>query len=310
MSNKPGKHRKNASAALFFALSSRKLLNWMPDEMYLSAMWLTYFHKRFDWKNPQTFNEKIQWLKARDRNPLYPTLVDKLAVRQFIRDAVGEDALIPLVGGPWNSFDEIDFTRLPERFVLKTTHDSGGVVLCRDKVTFDRQAAREKIERSLKRNYYWSGREWPYRNITPRIIAEQYMEGESGGELLDYKFMMFGGEHRCAFVCSNRFAGSKLNVTFFDPDWNRMPFERHYHADPQALPKPACYDEMIRISKKLSEGLPFVRVDLYEVAGRVYCGEITLYPGSGMETFQPESWDYTLGSWIDLKKYFTQEFPN
>jgi len=310
MSSKPGKQKKNASAALFFALSSRKLLNWMPDEWYLSAMWFTYFHRKFDWKNPQTFNEKIQWLKAKDHNPLYPTLVDKFAVRQFIRDAVGEECLIPLVGGPWKCFDEIDFSRLPERFVLKTTHDSGGVVLCRDKASFDMQAAREKIERSLKRNYYWGGREWPYRNITPRIIAEQYMEGESGGELLDYKFMMFGGEHRCAFVCSNRFAGSKLNVTFFDPDWNRMPFERHYHADPQTLPKPACYDEMIRISKKLSAGLPFVRVDLYEVAGRAYCGEITLYPGSGMETFQPEDWDYKLGEWIDLRKYFPKEFQD
>lgn len=297
-----------ASGVVFFALSNRKLLNWMPDRLYLSAMWRAYFHKKFDWKNPRSFNEKIQWLKANDHNPLYPALADKFAVRAYIQNAVGAEYLIPLVGGPWDSFDEIDFSLLPERFVLKTTHDSGGVVLCPGKSSFDMQSAREKIEKSLKRNYYWGGREWPYRDITPRIIAEAYMEGASGGELLDYKFMMFGGEPRCSFVCSNRFAGSKLNVTFFDPDWKRMPFERHYHADPQELPKPACYEEMLRLARRLSEGLPFVRVDLYEINNRVYCGEITLYPGSGMETFQPESWDYTLGEWIDLKKFFPHRF--
>jgi hypothetical protein len=306
--NKHEKPVRSASAAVFFALSARKLLNWMPDRLYLSTMWRAYFHRKFDWKHPRSFNEKIQWLKVNDRNPLYPTLADKFAVREYIKNAIGEEYLIPLVGGPWSSFDEIDFSRLPERFVLKCTHDSGGVVICRGKDSFDQKAARAKIEKSLRRNYYWGGREWPYRDIKPRIIAEAYMESASGGELLDYKFMMFGGEPRCSFVCSNRFAESELNVTFFDPDWNRMPFERHYHADPQALPKPACYDDMIRVARRLSEGLPFVRVDLYEINGRAYCGEITLYPGSGLETFQPIEWDYKLGEWIDLKKFFPDEF--
>lgn len=308
MTKKTDRPKRNASAALFFALSARGLLNWMPDRAYLSALWLAYYHKKLDWKNPKSFNEKIQWLKTNDRNPLYPVLADKFAVRQYISDTIGEDYLIPLVGGPWNSFDEIDFAALPERFVLKTTHDSGGVVICPDKAAFDHAQAKEKIEKSLRRNYYWGGREWPYRDISPRIIAEAYMENESRGELLDYKFMMFGGEHRCAFVCSNRFLGGKLNVTFFDPAWNRMPFERHYRADTQPFARPACYDEMIRVSRRLSEGLPFVRVDLYEIGGRVYCGEMTLYPGSGMETFQPEEWDYRLGEWLDLKTLFPEKF--
>lgn len=303
---KPVRH---ASAACFFALSNRGLLRWMPARMYLSALWRAYFHKKLDWNNPRSFNEKIQWLKVYDKNPLYPTLADKFAAREFIRQVIGEEYLIPLVGGPWESFDEIDFSALPERFVLKTTHDSGGVVICRGKDEFDLQSAREKLEKSLKRNYYWGGREWPYRDIKPRIIAEVYMENASCGELPDYKFMMFGGEHRCAFVCTNRFLGNKLNVTFFDPDWNRMPFERHYHADPQTLQKPASYDEMIRVANKLSEGLPFLRVDLYEVDGRVYCGELTLYPGSGLETFQPEEWDDRLGEWLELECFFPEMFP-
>ncbi len=308
MPKKDDHPRRTASAALFFALSARGLLNWLPDKDYLSMLWLSYFHKKLNWKNPRSFNEKIQWLKVFDHNPLYPTLADKYAVRDYIRNVIGEQYLIPLVGGPWCSFDEIDFSTLPNQFVLKCTHDSGGVVVCTDKATLDLAGARAKIKKSLARNYYWGGREWPYRDICPRIIAEAYMENESRGELLDYKFMMFGGEHRCAFVCSNRFLGGKLNVTFFDPDWNRMPFERYYHADPQDLPRPACYDEMIKIARRLSEGLPFARVDLYEIDGRVYCGEITLYPGSGMETFQPEDWDDKLGEWIDLKRYFPQMF--
>lgn len=306
-SDRPAWH---ASAAIFFALSSRYLLNWMPDQLYLSAMWRAYFHKKLDWENPKSFNEKVQWLKVKDRNPLYPTLVDKYAVRAWIADKIGEEYLIPLIGGPWNSFDEIDFEALPERFVLKCTHDSGNVVICHDKHTFDFAAAKERIEKSLLRNYYWSGREWPYQYVQPRIIAEQYMESESSGELLDYKFLMFGGVHRCVFVCSNRFAGSKLNVTFFDPDWNRLPFERHYHADPQALPRPDCYAEMIRVAETLAKDLPLMRVDLYEINHKPYFGEMTLYPGSGMETFQPEEWDVRLGDWIELKKFFPKEFKS
>lgn len=302
--------QRTASAAVFFALSSRKLLNWLPDQAYLSAMWRAYFHKKLNWKNPKSFNEKIQWLKVKDRNPLYPTLVDKFAVRDWIASKIGDSYLVPLVGGPWNRFDEIDFSALPDRFVLKCTHDSGNVVICHGKQSFDVAAAKAKIDKSIKHNYYWGGREWPYQYVQPRIIAEQYMESASCGELLDYKLMMFGGEHRCAFVCSNRFAGSKLNVTFFDPDWQRMPFERHYHADPQDLPRPACYDEMVRVAKTLSEGLAFVRVDLYEINGKVYFGEMTLYPGSGLETFQPEEWDYKLGDWIDLRKFFPMEFES
>ncbi len=308
MAQTGSKPARNIGAALFFTLSSRNLLNWMPDKQYLSAMWRAYFHKKLDWQNPVSFNEKIQWLKVKDRNPLYPTLVDKYAVRQYVASAVGEPYLIPLVGGPWASFDEIDFAALPERFVLKCARDSGGVVLCRDKSRLDLAAARKKIEKSLKKNYYWGGREWPYQFVPPRIIAEQYLESESGTELTDYKFMMFGGQCRCVFACTNRFLGSKMNVTFFDPDWNRLPFERHYPADPRELPRPERYDEMLRLAERLSARSPFQRIDLYEAGSRVYFGEITLYPGSGMETFQPEEWDGRLGEWIDLKQYFPKEF--
>lgn len=308
MAEKPAKTKRTLTGALFFALSARGLLNWLPDKGYLSALWLCYFHQRLNWKNPRSFNEKIQWLKVFDKNPLYPTLVDKLAVRDYIKDAIGEDYLIPLVGGPWNSFDEIDFDRLPPRFVLKCTHDSGGVVICRDRTSFNLARAREKINKSLKRNYYWGGREWPYRKIAPRIFAEEYMGNSAGVDPTDYKYIMFGGTYRAVFVTTNRSLGKKMNMTFFDPDWNRLPFERIYPADPRELEKPARYDEMVAIAERLAKDMPLARIDLYEIDGRVYFGEITLYPGSGLETFQPLEWDYKLGEWIDLKSFFPEKF--
>lgn len=310
MAEKHNRRSKYASAALFFALSSRNLLNFLPDRAYLSAMWRAYFHRKFDWKSPKSFNEKVQWLKVKDRNPLYPTLVDKYAVRAWVGDQIGAEYLVPLVGGPWNSFDEIDFASLPERFVLKSTHDSGGVVICRSKAAFDKQSAREKLEKSLHHNYYWAGREWPYQFVQPRIIAETYLGSEAGVEPADYKFIMSGSKCICLFVTTNRFSGGKMNMTFFDTDWNRLPFERMYPVDPKTPECPERYDEMIHVAETLAKDLPLVRVDLYEINQRVYFGEMTLYPGSGMETFQPEEWDDKLGAWVDLKKFFPKEFES
>lgn len=308
MAKKTGATKRNISAKLFFALSARGLLNFLPARAYLSALWFCYFHKKFDWNNPKSFNEKIQWLKVFDQNPLYPVLVDKFAVRNYVKREIGEQYLIPLVGGPWNTFDEIDFDLLPDRFVLKSTHDSGGVVICRGKAGFDRERARVKLTKSLKRNYYWGGREWPYREITPRIIAEAYMGTDEGVEPADYKFFLFGGEYRAAFVTTNRLLGKKMNMTFFDADWNKLPFERVYPADTKPVPRPAQYEKMVLLAKRLAKELPLARIDLYEIDGKVYFGEITLYPGSGLETFQPEEWDYRLGEWIDLKRFFPQYF--
>ena len=198
------------------------------------------------------------------------------------------------------SLETPDFGALPERFVLKCTHDSGGLAICRDLSTFDMAAARRKIERSLANNYFWSGREWPYKDVRPRIIAEEYLDpaGEQVG-LTDYKVMCFGGQARCEFTCTGR-ADGNLHVDFFDTEWNHMPFTRHYpNADvpPEA---PERLKDMVAMAERLSEGMPFVRVDFYEVAGQYYFGEMTFYPGSGMEEFDPERWDEELGSWIEL----------
>ena len=170
------------------ALGSKGYLNWMPDKSYLSLVFRLSLGYWPDFENPKTFNEKLNWLKLYDRKPLYTQLVDKYAVREYIAEKIGEQYLIPLVGGPWNSVDEIDFDALPEQFVLKTTHDSGGVVICRDKSSFDVEAAKARLAGHLKREYFWGKREWPYKNVKPRIIAEKYMVDSEDAELRDYKF--------------------------------------------------------------------------------------------------------------------------
>ena len=273
--------------------------NKVSDEKFLKMQYKNIMGKELNIDCPQTFNEKLQWLKLNDRNPIYKTLVDKYEVKNYISEKIGEKYIIPTLG-VWDRFNDIEFDSLPNQFVLKCTHDSGGVSICKDKSDFDFEKARDKIESSLKRNYYYSSREWPYKNVTPKIIAEKYME-DRGESLQDYKFMCFNGEMKCSFVCSDRFSEQGLHVTFFDRDWNVMPFERHYPSKKEGLPKPKNYDKMIELAEILSKDIPFVRVDFYEIAGEIYFGELTFYPGSGYEEFTPEEWDYELGKWIDLK---------
>lgn len=285
---------------LLVRIGKKSFLKRMDDESYLKMLFKDKFGRELNLENPKTFNEKLQWLKLYDRNPLYTELVDKYEVRKHIAAKIGEEYLIPLVGGPWDSFDEIDFEKLPDQFVLKCTHDSGGLVVCRDKSKLDIAAARKKIQKCLQRNYYWNSREWPYKNVKPRIIAEQYMNGTQAKELRDYKLMCFSGRVECSFVCSDRFSNNGLHVTFFDRDWKMLPFERKYPSKKEGFPKPLSYEKMISLAEILSASVPFVRVDLYEIDGCIYFGELTFYPGSGFEEFTPIEWDGKLGDWIEL----------
>lgn len=286
---------------LYPYLGSFGLLNWLPDAAYLKGCFRAKMGYKLDLENPKTFNEKLQWLKLHDRNPVYTQMVDKYAVREYIKNTIGEEYLIPLLG-VWDSFDEIDFNSLPEQFVLKMNHDSGTVVICKDKKTFDIEAARKKINKRINYNYYYPWREWPYKNVKPKIIAEQFMSLPGNTDLIDYKFLCFNGEVKCEFTCTNRRSESGLNVTFFDTDWNRLPFERHYPADKNEIQKPALFSEMLYLSEFIAKDLKciFVRVDFYEVDGKIYFGEFTLYPGTGMEEFTPEKWDRILGNWMNL----------
>ena len=252
-----------------------------------------------DFKNPKTFNEKLQWLKLYNRKPEYTTMVDKYAVKKYVADIIGDQYIIPTLG-VWNSFEKIDFDNLPNQFVLKCTHDSGGLVICKDKSKFNWNATKEKIKTSLKTDFYKLGREWPYKNVPRRIIAEKYMEDSNDPDLKDYKFMCFNGKVQSTFVCSDRSTGKGLHVTFLDRNWVKLPFERHYPSSLDPISKPVCYDEMVYLAEKLSAGIPFVRVDFYEINKKVYFGELTFFPGCGTEKFTPSEWDLKLGQMINI----------
>ncbi len=287
----------------FTWLSVHGFLNFVPDKIYLKIAYKLSLKKKLNLKNPQTFNEKLQWLKLYDRKPEYTKMVDKYEVREYIASKIGEEYLIPLVGGPWNSFDEIDFDKLPDQFVLKTTHDSGGVVICRNKSEFDKQKARTLLTKSLKYSFFWRGREWPYKNCKPRIIAEKYMEDEKTAELRDYKFFSFDGEVKTLFIATDRQkVDEDTKFDFFDMDYNHLDF-RNGHPNAKIYPeKPKTFDEMKRIAAVLSEGIPQVRVDLYEVNGKIYFGEMTFFHWSGFVPFEPEEWDKNFGDWIKLPR--------
>ena len=285
----------------FEVLTGIGYYNHLPDDEYLKRRYLIKTGSVLNLENPQKFNEKLQWLKLYNRKPEYTALVDKYAVRRFVAEKIGEEYLIPLLGGPWKSFDEIDFSKLPEQFVLKCTHDSGGLVICKDKKNLDLKAAKKKIEKCLKRNFYSLNREWVYKDVPPRIIAEQYMEDKQTKELRDYKFFCFNGEPKALFVATDRQTpGEEVKFDFFDMQYNHIDV-RNGHENAKCLPeKPQQFALMAELAKKLSADMPHVRVDFYEVNGTVYFGEMTFFHFSGMVPFEPEEWDYTFGSWLDL----------
>ena len=282
------------------ALGYRGFFHSMDDEKYLKLCYKAYIGRELDLQNPTGFNEKLQWLKLHDHNPLYTTLVDKAEVKPWVAERIGWEHIVPTLG-VWNSFDEIDFDALPERFVLKCTHDSGGLAICRDRASFDISSARRKIERSLAKNYYWSCREWPYKNVKPRILAEEYLDPSSpNGDLYDYKLFRFTDGRLVTLAMTDRFTDSLMSKTFFDDKWHALPVTEGGHATRCDLSCPRHFEKMKEIAGKLGEGLPFVRVDFYESAHGLYFGEMTLYPNAGLETFEPVEWGETFGSWIDL----------
>lgn len=275
------------------------ILRYIPDKTYLSFLYLYKMKSPMNWKNPQTFNQKLQWLKLYDHNPKYTKMVDKHDVKELVRSQLGEQYVIPTLG-VWNQFDDIDFDALPNRFVLKCTHDSGGLVIVKDKRTLDKKAAKNKIEGSLKRNYYHFGREWPYKNIKPRIIAEKYMEDASGG-LTDYKFFCFDGVADNVMVVEDR-AIQQPKYYHFSKDWKLLRYNRLCRRLPDdfTMPKPPQMDEMFALAEKMSKGIPHVRVDFYVVDGQIYFGEYTFFNESGFETGFDDYSDGHLGSLIKL----------
>lgn len=278
----------------------------IPDRLYLKWMFEKRMHKKLDLKNPKTFNEKLQWLKIYDRKELYTTLVDKYKVKEYVSEKIGSKYVIPTLG-VYEDFSQLDFDKLPNQFVMKCTHDSGGIAICKNKNSFSMKEARKKLEKNLKTNFYFLAREWPYKNVKPRIIIEKLIKDTNNEDILDYKFMCFNGKVKCCFVCSERHSEKGLAIDIFDTDWKRMSFKRKYRNSSIKIEKPKNYELMISLAEKLAKNISFVRMDFYEIEGKVYFGEFTFYPEGGFEKFEPEKYDEILGKWLSLEKVMQNE---
>ena len=267
------------------------------DELYIKLRFFSGMKKFPDLKHPRTYNEKLQWLKLNDKHTEYTRLVDKYAVKEYIEKLNWGGKTIPTLG-VWDRFDDIDFAQLPNQFVLKTTHDSGGIVIVKDKGKMDMQKARKKLEKSLRRKYFLMSREYPYKDVKPRIIAEKFMVDESGTELKDYKFFCFNGEVKFLFVATDRPFDTRFD--FFDADFNHLPFEQGHPWAKKEIKKPAKFEEMKQAAAALSKGIPHVRVDLYNINGEIYFGELTFFHFSGVVPFEPVEWDKKIGDYLKL----------
>lgn len=250
-------------------------------------------------ENPQTFNEKIQWLKLYDRKPIYIKMVDKVEAKKYVADIIGREYIVPTYN-VYERLEDIDFDVLPEQFVLKCNHDSGGLVICKNKLSFNKNEAIKNLKKAFNRNYYWKNREWPYKDVKPKIIAEKYLTDDGVG-LKDYKFYCFNGEPRILYISKGLDDHKTANISFLTMDWLFAPFVRSdYNPFPSLPEKPSKFDEMVAIARRLSCNIPFVRVDLYQVRNQVYFSELTFSPCSGFMPFEPKEWDFRLGSWLRL----------
>ena len=280
----------------------KKVMHILPDKIYLKLMFRIKMHKKLNLKKPQTFNEKLQWLKLYDRNPIYTKMVDKYEVKKYVADIIGEEYIIPTLG-IYDKFEDIDFDKLPKQFVIKCTHDSGGIVICRDKEKLNIDEAKKKIEKSLKENYYYYGREWPYKNVKPRILIEKYMEDNKKHSLVDYKFFCFNNEPKIMYVSEGIENHATASISFYDMNFNEVDIKRSdYKKFEQKLEKPLNFEKMKEFSKLFSKNIPHIRCDWYEINKKLYFGELTFSTCSGYIPFENIEMDYKIGNLLKLNK--------
>ena len=294
---------------IFLYFNKFHLLDYLSDKSFHSLYYWMYTGKKLNTDNPKGFNEKLQWMMIYDHNPIYTKLSDKYRVREFVEERVGKEYLIPLLG-VYDNADEIDFSKLPDQFVLKCNHNSGvGMCICRDKSKLDIAEVRHRLNEGLKVSGYDYAREWSYKNIEPKIVCEKLMIDEKSKEkgidnLIDYKIYCFDGEPKFLYLCYT-LEDKTAYLDFYDFDFKGVPFYRtdhdHFPFEPE---KPECFDEMLEVAKKLSNGFPFVRVDLYSINNKVYFSEMTFTPGGALSPFKPEEWENKIGDWLILPQKY------
>lgn len=292
---------RKISRAILYIFNRKYIRKFIPDSIYIRFRYYFQTGHVLSLNNPQTFNEKLQWLKIYNRNEYYTKLVDKYEVKAYIKRKVGEKYVIPTLG-VWFDPDEIDFKKLPDRFVLKCTHDSGGVLICKNKEDLNISQIKQILKTGLMRDQYKWTCEWPYKNVLRRIIAEEYLsDNQDDNEgLSDYKFFCFNGVVKCFKIDFDRFSNHRAN--YYDNNCNLLPFgEVACPPDFEKFIKlPENIHEMILLAEKLSEGFPFIRIDLYNSNGRIFFGEMTFFPASGFGKFTDQKWDNILGEWLNL----------
>ena len=276
-------------------LDNNEITKWMPDSVFAKISFRGMLGEKLNLNNPVTFNEKLQWLKVYDHRPEYTSLVDKLKAKEIVGEIIGHEHIVPYYGA-WTHADQIDFDTLPKSFVLKCNHDQGSVILVKDKDALDKNSTIVSLNRKLKHNSYYGTREYPYKNIKPRVFAEAFL----GDSIIDYKFYCFNGNPKFLYCGQGLTIDHSLKIDFYDLDWNLMPFYRTDYHRLGKIEKPEKLAEMIEIAKKLSRGIPFVRIDLFEVDGNVFFSEFTLCPASGFMPFVPKEYDRIVGEWLDL----------
>ncbi|MBQ8429666.1 MAG: glycosyl transferase [Clostridia bacterium] len=280
-----------------FRLKLINCLKFIPTKPYLKMVYKIKTGKKLNLKNPVGFNEKLNWLKLYEQSPEYTDLVDKIKVREYIKEKVGEDICFPLLG-QWNKYEDIDFNTLPDQFVLKCNHDSGSVKIIKDKSAINHKEFSRFFKSRLKMNPYAIGREYPYKKVKPMIMAETYMVPEGAKDIEDYKFFCFNGKPEIMFIATDRSVDVKFD--FFDMDFNHLDIVNIHPQSGTPIKKPALFEEMKAMAAKLSEGMKFVRIDLYEIEGKIYFGEFTFFHGGGFWLFKPDEWEMKLGNLIEI----------
>lgn len=300
MANKIIKALTHPRDVVVYVIRRMNIGKSMSDENYLRMIYRIMFGKKLNLDNPQTYNEKLQWLKLNDHNPQYPKMVDKICAKDYVASIIGSEFLIPTIA-IYKDIGEICIEELPERFVLKTNHSGGnsGVVICQDKSNFDLEAAKRKLQQSLESDMFSHSREWPYTQIKPQVFAEKFMSDVESDGLNDYKFFCFDGEVKALFIGTERSSGD-VKFDFYDADFNHLDLVQTHPMSGRNIEKPQNFDKMKELACKLSKGFPHVRVDLYNVQGIIYFGELTFYHHSGFYPFHPEKWDFEFGRWLKL----------
>lgn len=287
---------------LFLIKLARKNILKLSDKKFLDLCFDYYLGKKINWDNPQTYNEKLQWLKIYDRQDRYTKMVDKYEAKNYVKNIIGQEYIIPTIG-IYDKFEDINFDKLPQQFVMKCTHDSGGLVICKDKNKLNLKETKKKIDKCLKVNYFNCWKEWPYKNVKPRIIIEKYMSNSDSEGINDYKFFCFNGKVKLLFIATDRVReDEETKFDFYDENFNHLPI-KNGHPNAIILPsKPINFEKMKKLAEILSTDIPHLRVDFYEINGKIYFGELTFSHWAGMVPFEPEEYDLILGNWIDIKK--------